>query len=504
MPETSEPTSVAAGELIDRLCDEFEAGWLEHRPVPLEGVVRSAPDAVRVCLFRELLAVEREYRTRDGRPVSETEALARFAALGAWAEGVVRDVFAARESGAAGPPPSAPDPFSELLTTRHAVRPERVGGYRVVRELGDGGMGIVYLVDDPLGHRQLAVKVMRPDRATDPISRKRFLSEARSASAVEHENVVPVYQVGLDGDAPYLVMPFLRGETLEGRLKRDPLPPLALVLRVGRDIALGLAAAHEKGLVHRDAKPANVWLEGDPASPDPVRQVVRAKVLDFGLARAADGAGNVSVTGSIVGTPGYMAPEQAAGRPVDGRADVFSLGAILYRMATGRAPFTGSTVTAVLTAVATHDPPPPVRVNPALPPALSALIVQLLEKDPGKRPASARDVADALTAIGKGPSAPARRRRRERWAVRGAALLAICGAVVIVRSRVGESRPAEPAPAAMTGTAPRVPNPAPPRPPRRPREPNPFARNRSTCGTTRAPRRGTTRAGCSAGTRSPP
>src|ERR1700730_2087456 len=130
-------------------------------------------------------------------------------------------------------------------------------------------MGIVYLVDDPLGCRQLAVKVMRPDRATDPISRKRFLGEARSASAVEHENVVPIYQVGLDGNSPYLVMPLLRGETLEKRLTREPLPSLALILKVGREVALGLAAAHEKGLVHRDAKPANTWLEGDPSAPDP-------------------------------------------------------------------------------------------------------------------------------------------------------------------------------------------------------------------------------------------
>ena len=449
MPETSEPMNVAAGELIDRLCDSFEAGWLERRPEPLEDVVRAAPDAVRAPLFRELLAVEREYRTRDRRPVSETEALDRFATLGPWAEGVVRDLFGARDNWAAAPP-SGPDPFSELLTTRHMVLPERVGGYRVVRELGDGGMGVVYLVDDPLGHRQLAVKVMRPDRATDPVSRKRFLSEARSASAVEHENVVPIYQVGLDGDAPYLVMPFLRGETLECRLRRDPLPPLALVLKIGREIALGLAAAHEKGLVHRDAKPANVWLEGDPASPDLARQVIRAKVLDFGLARAADGTERVSITGTIVGTPGYMAPEQADGRPVDSRADVFSLGAILYRMATGRPAFTGSTVTAVLTAVATHDPPPPIRVNPALSPALSSLIVRLLEKDPEKRLASAREVADALTAIETEPAPTLRWGRHQRWAVLGGVLLAICAVAVTMRSLFGGARPVETAPSVVT------------------------------------------------------
>ncbi|MBA4192250.1 MAG: hypothetical protein C0467_30135 [Planctomycetaceae bacterium] len=435
MSDTPDPGTMSAGELIDQLCDDFEKGWLGGNPTPLADVVQAAPESMRSDLFRELLAVEREYRARDERPVSAAEALAVYGAFGPWTGPIIEEVLGAtrpwdyaRDSKPAGP-------LSGALAPRPADLPETVGGYRVVRRLGQGGMGVVYLVDDPLGNRQVAVKVMRAHHAADTSARARFIREARSAMAVEDDHVVAVYQVGVDGDTPFLVMPLLKGESLEDRLARDPLPPLDLILKVGREVALGLAAAHDRGLVHRDVKPANTWLEGEPASDDPAARVRRVKVLDFGLARSVDGADGLSMSGAVVGTPAYMAPEQAAGRPVDGRADLFSLGAVLYRMATGQPAFAGPSMTAVLTAIATYDPPPPAQVNPAVPADLSALITLLLHKNPDERPATAREVADALTAIGeRRPVSGAARRSVAvwaKWVAVAAAVLALVGGAAV-------------------------------------------------------------------------
>src|SRR5262249_50781517 len=159
------------------------------------------------------------------------------------------------------------------------------------------------------------------------------------------------------------------------------------VLRFGREIALGLAAAHKRGLIHRDIKPANLWLEAVTG---------RIKVLDFGLARAAKEASPLTQSGAIVGTPEYMAPEQIQGRDLDERCDLFSLGCVLYRMSTGQMPFTGTDLFSTLMAVATENPGPPCELEPGLPPALSTLILRLLAKEPGQRLESAQAVAEAL------------------------------------------------------------------------------------------------------------
>ncbi len=403
-----------AQSLVDRICDEFEKDWRVNQPAEIEGIILSVPEHLRPTLLRELFVIEREYRATDGPPLLPAEACSRFRTLGPWAEDVIRGLLTTTGSWAEVSIGRRRGRNSSAFTSRTPNQPATIGGFRVIRVLGRGGMGVVYLADDPNAHREVAIKVMKPEYAANPAARGRFLREARSASAIEHDNVVPVYQVDQDGDIPYLVMPALKGETLEDRLTREPLPSFELIFKIGREIAEGLAAAHAKGLVHRDVKPANAWLDGDPASPDLKAQVRRAKVLDFGLARAVDGTDSVSVTGSVVGTPAYMAPEQAAGRGVDARADLFSLGTMLYRMVAGRPAFAGPSVSAVLTAIATHTPSPPIQLNPTVPPALSTLIMRMLEKDPSNRPASAREVADALTEIERGQptSKPTRR-----WAV---------------------------------------------------------------------------------------
>ncbi len=262
-------------------------------------------------------------------------------------------------------------------------------------------MGMVFLADDPDLDRRVALKVMKPEAASHEQGRKRFLREARTAAAVEHDNVVAILQVGEDGGVPFLVMPLLKGESLEDRLRRTPKLSSAEAARLGREAAQGLAAAHAVGLVHRDIKPSNLWLEQTADGRD------RVKVLDFGLARPVEDVENLTGTSALMGTAGYMAPEQARAEPVDGRADLFSLGCVLYRMCTGETPFRGATLTAVLTQLATYHPPAPNVVDPTVPAALSDLIMPLLAKNPADRPASARQVADALRAIESAlPTAP--------------------------------------------------------------------------------------------------
>ena len=187
---------------------------------------------------------------------------------------------------------------------------------------------------------------MLPAMAATASARERFLREARTAAAIEHDHVVTIYQVGEDRGVPYLAMQLLKGESLDDRLKRQSKLPVAEVLRIGREIAQGLAAAHERGLIHRDIKPANLWLEGEHG---------RIKILDFGLARAAQDSVHLTQSGLIVGTPSFMAPEQSRATGVDHRADLFSLGCVLYRCCTGRLPFKGTDTISILASLALDE-----------------------------------------------------------------------------------------------------------------------------------------------------
>jgi WD40 repeat protein/serine/threonine protein kinase len=279
-------------------------------------------------------------------------------------------------------PPQAPDELG------------RLGPYRVLQVLGKGGMGIVFRAEDPKLMRPVALKAMRPMLAVSESARQRFEREARAAAAIRHDHIVTIYQVGEDHGVPYLAMEFLEGEPLDVKLQREGKISVAEVVRVGREIALGLSAAHKRELIHRDIKPANIWLEAETG---------RVKILDFGLARAAAEGGQLTQLGAVVGTPGYMAPEQAQGKGVDPRCDLFALGCVLYRMATGRPAFHGSDLVSTLMAVNTHNPPPPHKLDAALPSALSKLIMDLLVKEPQGRPSSAQVVAESLERIAVPP-----------------------------------------------------------------------------------------------------
>jgi serine/threonine protein kinase len=265
----------------------------------------------------------------------------------------------------------------------------RLGGFRILGILGHGGMGVVFEGEDPKLGRKVAIKAMLPHLAGSQSARERFLREARAAAALEHDHIVAIHHVDEDRGAPFIVMPFLKGEPLDRRLARTQKLALGEVLRIGREISLALAAAHEAGLIHRDIKPANIWLE----TPQD-----RVKILDFGLARAATQSAALTQEGAIVGTPAYMAPEQARGEKVDGRCDLFSLGVVLYQLSTGKQPFQGSDPMSTLMAVVTTEPAPPAQLAD-VPPELSELVMGLLEKDPAQRVATAAEVVNALRSL---------------------------------------------------------------------------------------------------------
>jgi WD40 repeat protein/predicted Ser/Thr protein kinase len=266
----------------------------------------------------------------------------------------------------------------------------RLGGYRVLKLLGQGGMGAVYLGEDPQLERPVALKVMLPEVAARPAARQRFLREAKATAKLKDNHVVAIYQVGEDNGVPFLAMEYLRGESLDSWLTRGKKASGPRALRIARDITRGLAAAHAQGLIHRDIKPANLWLEAPQG---------RVKILDFGLARGGAEDVQLTQTGTILGTPAYMAPEQARGAPADARSDLFSLGCVLYRLYGGRVPFEGPTVMAVLTALATEDPVPLGQLNPQMPEDLAGLVMRLLAKRPADRPPSAQAVLQELQAI---------------------------------------------------------------------------------------------------------
>lgn len=279
-----------------------------------------------------------------------------------------------------------------LADPEHAAPVARIDGLEIRRLIARGGMGLVFEAFDAGLRRSVAVKVLAPAIAASPEARARFLREARAAAAVDHENVLPIHAVGEVGGVPYLVMPLVRGESLQARLDRVGPLPVREILRIGLRTARGLAAAHHRGLVHRDIKPDNVLLEsGDEG---------RVWLADFGLARAVEDR-SLTASGIVAGTPQFVSPEQAAGGDLDHRTDLFSLGAVLYTAATGTPPFAADSVVAILRRIADEPAVPPRRLRPDLPEALDALILDLLAKEPGERPADADTVAARLEAIGR-------------------------------------------------------------------------------------------------------
>ena len=260
----------------------------------------------------------------------------------------------------------------------------RLKHYDILHVAGRGGMGVVVKAFDRALRRVVAIKLLAPHLASNGLARQRFVREGRATAAIAHEHVVTIHAV--EEQPPFLVMQYVQGETLQARLDRCGPLELKEVLRVGKQIAEGLGAAHEQGVVHRDIKPANILLENG---------ISRVKLTDFGLARAMDDA-SLTHSGVVAGTPQFMAPEQANGDAIDHRADLFSLGSVLYTMCVGHAPFRASTAMGVLRRVAEHSARPVREINPEIPEWLAALINRLHAKRPEDRPQSALEVAEEL------------------------------------------------------------------------------------------------------------
>ena len=353
------------------------------------------------CLHRASAAAEKDvfFQTALVAETCDT-------ALAASTETVAALKVKLRALGAARPPfvlPETPQPVSNPdlrhtaptpgLAAESASNAEGLGWfghYRLIARLGHGGMGIVYLAEDTQLHREVAIKTLLPKYLDNLEYRQRFLREARSAAAVEHGNIIRIYHVGEHNDTPFMVMPLLRGRSLQDRLNIEPPLTLPEVQWMGKEVALGLAAAHDRGLIHRDIKPANLWLDATPPGG--------VKILDFGLARPAENLADDPKTheGTVFGTPEYMSPEQARGAILDFRTDLYSLGVTLYRLTTGHLPFTCHTAQEYVIAHATVSPRNVRELNESVPPEFANVIMQLLEKDPLRRPDSAQALADSL------------------------------------------------------------------------------------------------------------
>jgi WD40 repeat protein/serine/threonine protein kinase len=371
------------------------------------------------------------------------------------------------------PPPSSPDNNGPPTATHPGARDRdalpplapshqpgslgRLGGYEILEVVGRGGMGVVLRGFDRKLHRVVAVKVLAPQLAASGIARQRFSREARAAAAVSHEHVIAIHAVEDEGPVPYLVMQFVAGRSLQEKLDKQGPLPVKEVLRIGLQIAQGLAAAHAQGLIHRDIKPGNILLENG---------VERVKITDFGLARAVDDVG-LTQSGVVAGTPLYMSPEQADGKPLDQRSDLFSLGTVLYALCTGRPPFRAPSTPAVLKRVCEETPRPIREVNPDVPEWLCGIIAKLHAKDPGGRFQSAAEVAEVLARYlihlqqpaplpgldtrpyllpRKKRLAPPSTRAPLAWLAAGAALLLTAGVVGVVLWLTSRSGPAAPGP----------------------------------------------------------
>ena len=269
-----------------------------------------------------------------------------------------------------------------------------LGDYELIRILGEGGMGIVFEADDKKLDRKVALKVLRPE-LTDETFRQRFEREGKIASSIIDENICMVYQIGVHNNISYMAMEFLKGEDLDEKLKRDGWLSIPVVFKIAKQMAMGLAVAHEKKLIHRDIKPANVWLE----SGGPGGDFKRIKLLDFGLAKSTEVESTLTAKGMIVGTPNYMAPEQICGEPLDERADLFSLGCVMYRMLSGKVPFEKENTLAVLHAVVESEIPSLNDLDQKLPKEVYGLMAKLLSKNPADRPATAKKVISMIESI---------------------------------------------------------------------------------------------------------
>jgi WD40 repeat protein len=461
-PDSSRPALPSADwAAVERLVERFEDAWRRGERPALDEYLPADGDLRRPALL-ELVHTDLEYRLNAGEAVRVEEYLRRFPELAGDRAAVLSLVAAEdellRQKGRGRPldeylrrfPAYREELAARLAATSAApVTPETrvslnsagtpdtlappaspaadfpsVPGYEILRQLGRGGMGIVYEARQTSLGRRVALKTIRGP--ADPEERDRFRFEAEAVARLQHPNVVQIHEVGECRGVPYLALELVEGGTLAQRLAGAPLPP-AEAARLVETLARAVHAAHGRGVLHRDLKPANVLLTAD-GTP---------KVTDFGLAKRLDADAGWTRTGVVLGTPSYMAPEQAAGqvREVGPHTDVYALGAILYECLTGRAPFRAATTLATLELVRTCEPVAPRRLNPKLPRDLETICLKAMAREPARRYAGARDLADDLRRFLDGKPITARpvghAERLRLWARRRPALAATYTLVLI-------------------------------------------------------------------------
>lgn len=382
-----------------RIVTEFERAWTSDRPTIRPFLEKHPARPLRLLV--ELAAIDLEHRVKRGEDATPERYEAEFPELATDAA-CVAELRRAHSRGQADLTTDFVTGHDQSfgLSSDHAaddrpmfLKPSATPGalgtlahYTVLRRVGNGAFGTVFEAFDEKLHRRVAIKVLNPQLATTAAARQRFIREARSMAAVTHENVVRVYAVE-DQPVPYMVMEYVDGETLQDRMDRDKPLGTDLVVHLTRQVAAALAAAHAIGLVHRDVKPANVLLERG-STPT-------VKLTDFGLARAVDDA-SLTRSGTVVGTPMYMSPEQALGSTVDHRTDLFSLGSLMYVMTSGQAPFRAPSTVAVLKRLVDETPQPIAELIPGTPQWLVDLIQRLHAKNPDERIQTAREVERLL------------------------------------------------------------------------------------------------------------
>lgn len=432
-PSANVLAELIQGQLVEPQLSEL-TGHLEECPACQARVSKVPPSNALIESLRGNAPVEDQIARAAPRPLIEKIKLIPRRHSSS-AHGALADTPAALHDTLFA---SKQQRFDFLSPPQQADELGRLGRYRILKVLGQGGMGVVFLADDPQLQRFVALKAMLPNVAAAPLAKERFLREARATARLKSDHIVTIYEVAEEGGVPYLAMELLEGESLADVLKTGQPLEARQIISIARDVARGLAAAHEAGLIHRDIKPGNLWLEhSDRKSesksslltpdPYPLTSASRVKILDFGLARPGTDDDQITQSGTSVGTPAYMSPEQARGdKGVDARADLFSLGCVLYSLCVGEIPFQAATTMGTLLAITLHEPVAPAARNKSIPPALSALVMQLLAKDPAQRPNSAREVIERLQEIERSPAAsPPRKRRPQGPLIAGLTTLAL-------------------------------------------------------------------------------
>jgi eukaryotic-like serine/threonine-protein kinase len=456
-PPTINDLPIHLARAVETICTRFENEWKARSARPIEAYLPEAPERARGALLRELLALEWIYRLQSGELPSRKEYSERFARdiheISTFFDEIV-GASAARDddpeqttlhmlteaASASQQTTELEDPWAATATWQSSERRPKalptIAGYELFGILGRGAMGVVYHARQSGFERMVALKRIRAGSYATATERMRFLTEAKAAARLRHPNIVTVFAFGDDDDCPYFSQEFVAGGSLSEKIKAGPTTPRRAAELVEL-LARAMDHAHQQNVVHRDLKPSNVLLTED-GTP---------KICDFGLARLLDLDGKSPKAGAVEGTASYMAPEQAAGNSAgaEGAADIYSLGAILYELLTGRAPFGPGSFSEVLEQVKTQEPPPPRSLRPELQLDLEAICLKCLQKDPRRRYPSGAALADDLRRWLDGRSTEARplawptrlgrwvRRRPLASATAATVLLAAVLAVPVVR-----------------------------------------------------------------------